>query len=86
MFQSANTSTTPTPEENNHPIVEEGKISVIEEEKILVGTPSISEASRSGPVSPDDSPDNGSEFVYSSKITKFIRTSAPIPIGQVFFF
>lgn len=78
---SANTSTTPTPEDNK-PIVEEGKISVIEEEKILVGTPSISEASRSGPVSPDDLPDNGSEFVYSSKVTKFMRTSAPIPIGS----
>lgn len=80
VLQSANTSTTPTPEDNK-PIVEEGKISVIEEEKILVGTPSISEASRSGPVSPDDLPDNGSEFVYSSKVTKFMRTSAPIPIG-----
>ncbi|XP_066244855.1 inositol hexakisphosphate and diphosphoinositol-pentakisphosphate kinase isoform X3 [Euwallacea similis] len=81
---SANTSTTPTPEDKNHPIIEEGKISVIEEEKILVGTPSILEPIPSGGgLSPDDLPiDNGCEYVYSARFSRFIKTTAPIPIGN----
>ncbi|XP_050294497.1 inositol hexakisphosphate and diphosphoinositol-pentakisphosphate kinase isoform X2 [Anthonomus grandis grandis] len=74
-----NSSTTPTPEDKSHPMVTEAKISVIEEEKVLVGNPVITETTPNS--SPDNSADNSPHYTYT-RITKFIKSSAPIPIGN----
>lgn len=78
---SANTSATPTPEDNNLPITEKADISVIEEEKILVGTPSIYEDTPNNNLSPEDSPDTSPSYTYMNQ-TRFMKTSIPIPIGS----
>ncbi|XP_076259063.1 inositol hexakisphosphate and diphosphoinositol-pentakisphosphate kinase isoform X5 [Rhynchophorus ferrugineus] len=78
---SANTSTTATPEDNKtQAIAEEGEISVIEEEKSST-TSSVLEFTPHHNLSPDDSPDAGPSYTYT-KTGRFIKTSAPIPIGS----
>ncbi|CAH1125449.1 unnamed protein product [Ceutorhynchus assimilis] len=78
-----NSSTTPTPDDiKNQIIVEDAKIiSVIEEEKIMIGMPSVIESTPLNNLSPEDSPENSPNYSFS-RISRFGQTSAPIPIGS----
>ncbi|KAL1512849.1 hypothetical protein ABEB36_002365 [Hypothenemus hampei] len=71
-----NSSTTPTPEDGNQPLVAEANISVIEEEKVIVNVSGIPESN----CLINENPDLKQNFMYSR--VRIIKPSAPIPIGN----
>lgn len=78
-FQSINTSTTATPEDKNHLVIDEvGEIAIIEEEKIAE-TPKLFDSISSADFTPPLSPELVPSKTYTQK--GYLKTSAPIPIG-----
>ncbi|ERL95500.1 hypothetical protein D910_12762 [Dendroctonus ponderosae] len=78
---SPDSSTTPTPEEKSQTLLEDGKIEVIEEEKILMGTPTIAEVAPLHLLQCEhlEAPANGASQGRRSRLKK---SSSPIPIGN----